>query len=94
MSFLSDREAVILAAGLMSPEIDTGGTGTPQRVIFPMLFNVVLMGFPRNLNHIETLNQTIYSDDSCIWVCDALMRNPNFSYTIPHLGAGLLKDTT
>lgn len=56
---------------LESPAIDISAAGTPQgSVPSQMLFNLILIRLPGELNKIDSLHHSIYADDNTIWVYD------------------------
>uniref|UniRef100_A0A6G5A9P4 Putative tick transposon n=1 Tax=Rhipicephalus microplus TaxID=6941 RepID=A0A6G5A9P4_RHIMP len=70
-NFLTNRKARLSLGGLTSDLQELGCRGTPQgSVISPMLFNLIMIGLPKELNKIPGLYHSIYADDITIWVSD------------------------
>ncbi|XP_037526368.1 uncharacterized protein LOC119403510 [Rhipicephalus sanguineus] len=67
--FLSRRTVTLTVDTMTSDEHTLGSAGTPQgSVISPLLFNLVMMGFPVRLGEIDGLHHALYADDITLWV--------------------------
>nr|XP_037288284.1 uncharacterized protein LOC119181207 [Rhipicephalus microplus] len=72
-SFLDGREARIKIHGLPTNMVEIKSAGRPQdSVLSPMLFNLVMIGLPEQLNAIKGINHTIYVYDITIWTTESM----------------------
>ncbi|XP_075556703.1 uncharacterized protein LOC142588771 [Dermacentor variabilis] len=66
--FLNDRKATLTVGDLESKERTQGSAGTPQgSVIYPLLFNVVMLGLPSKLREIKGIHPATCAHDITIW---------------------------